>query len=1055
MSDSSKSARRRLPSGLELLGDPVFIFDRAGEIVAYNGRVTELLGGDPESLSTVNGAVQLLDSSKPLEAVTAETRTVSAAISTAAGDQRLFELRLTELPEEEHGAVLAVGRELEPEESGRQDSSERGQPAGGAHTLVSRERVLRRVYDVIADDERDLRSKIDDLLGIVREALGAEFGTLSRIDGDSYTVEALRSGSGESLRGPDGVIEEGDAVPLSMTNCERVIETGESLALDEIERDAPELAERQINAEMGISCYLGAPVSVNGEPYGTFCLYDTEPRDTPFSEWEMTLVELLGSWVGYELEREWLIERVRTEGRQRYETLVEQSRDAIVVVQDGEYVFVNDRFVELTGRDRGELLGTPFEQVVVPESRELVKRRYEQRVAGEAPTDRYDVEIETPDGTTRTLALAASQITHDGTPATLATLRDVTARKRHERAVEALQEGVQRLQRAQTHDAVALATTEVASEVLDRPLAACWLLDADGAVLEPAAATESAREAGLFEPIEPGTDGYDAVRDGAVTRFDGDIAGVDHASGVLLPVGNHGLVAAGQPGPASHDDLLLDVARTLTEYVKNALNRIEQTQTLKRARDRFEAVFDNTYQFTGLMDTDGTLVEANETALEFGDLDREDVVGEKLWDAYWFGHDEQLREQVRAAVDTAAAGEFVRQEVTVQGSDREAVIDFSVRPITDDSGAVTLLIPEGRDITELNEREEELRRERDHVRRTEALADVGGWELNVETGAMRWTDGVRQLHDLEDSFEPTWESAKGFLHSEDREAVTAAVESCHETGEPVDVEARIVTDAGRTRWLRIEGERITDEETTELRGVMADITERREREQRLMVLNRVLRHNLRNKLSVISAYAATIESDLDVSPSETDLPVERAGEQLEQIQASATELVELGEKAREFEQIIDDSDPTGAVDVEPVIEQVAADYRKQHPTADITASGADLSVRSSGETLRFAVEELVANAIKHSDRARPTVEIRAEQTQNGQVAVSVADDGPGIPESERETLTEGEESALLHGSGLGLWTVNWVTSRLSGTVTISERDPRGTVVTLALPATEE
>jgi len=78
---------------------------------------------------------------------------------------------------------------------------------------------------------------------------------------------------------------------------------------------------------------------------------------------------------------------------------------------------------------------------------------------------------------------------------------------------------------------------------------------------------------------------------------------------------------------------------------------------------------------------------------------------------------------------TAARGEFTRTELSVQGADREAIIDFSVRPVTDESGEITLLIPEGRDITKLKERERALRRERDHIRRTEAQAEVGGWEV--------------------------------------------------------------------------------------------------------------------------------------------------------------------------------------------------------------------------------------------------------------------------------------------------------------------------------------
>lgn len=100
------------------------------------------------------------------------------------------------------------------------------------------------------------------------------------------------------------------------------------------------------------------------------------------------------------------------------------------------------------------------------------------------------------------------------------------------------------------------------------------------------------------------------------------------------------------------------------------------------------------------MRPDGTLLEANETALEFGGLESEDVLGKKMWETEWFQQSEETREQARKAVERASQGEFFRETLTVRGADTDAIIDFSIRPITDDQGNVRLLIPEGRDVTE-------------------------------------------------------------------------------------------------------------------------------------------------------------------------------------------------------------------------------------------------------------------------------------------------------------------------------------------------------------------
>jgi PAS domain S-box-containing protein len=125
-------------------------------------------------------------------------------------------------------------------------------------------------------------------------------------------------------------------------------------------------------------------------------------------------------------------ERERAEEREKYTTLVEQSHDGIVIVQDGAYAFVNDRFCDLTGRERADLIGRPFHEVMAPEYRDLVRERYEQRVDGERPPRNYDIELETPDGDRVDIELSVSRITHDGAPATMANFRDITERKQKE-----------------------------------------------------------------------------------------------------------------------------------------------------------------------------------------------------------------------------------------------------------------------------------------------------------------------------------------------------------------------------------------------------------------------------------------------------------------------------------------------------------------------------------------------------------------------------------------------------------------------------------------------
>ena len=142
-----------------------------------------------------------------------------------------------------------------------------------------------------------------------------------------------------------------------------------------------------------------------------------------------------------------------------------------------------------------------------------------------------------------------------------------------------------------------------------------------------------------------------------------------------------------------------------------------QAEQLVATERRFRAIFDQTFQFIGLLDVEGTLLEANQTALDFAGLRPQDVIGKPFWETPWWSHSPALQERLRQAIRAAGRGEVVRFEATHPGrDDRLHHIDFSLKPVYDASGAVILLIPEGRDITERKEAEDALRRSEERFR---------------------------------------------------------------------------------------------------------------------------------------------------------------------------------------------------------------------------------------------------------------------------------------------------------------------------------------------------
>ncbi|MFB6084606.1 MAG: histidine kinase N-terminal 7TM domain-containing protein [Halorientalis sp.] len=226
---------------------------------------------------------------------------------------------------------------------------------------------------------------------------------------------------------------------------------------------------------------------------------------------------------------------------------------------------------------------------------------------------------------------------------------------------------------------------------------------------------------------------------------------------------------------------------------------------------------------------------------------------------------------------------------------------------------------------------------------------------------------------------------------------------------------------------------------------LRDVTERRQREQRLNVLNRALRHDLRNEANVVLGYA---ELGKQNNPE---------AEWIDAIEDHISGLIDLSEKARHLEQALDgDHVDTRRQDAVEVIETVVEEYETDRPDVDIETDLPETAPVSAIEFFADAVENAVENAVEHNDNPEPLVEVTVSAWVDGdEVAIEIADNGPGIHEEERAVLLRGRETQLQHVSGLGLWIINWIVTESGGTVEFEENDPRGSVVTIRLPAADE
>lgn len=233
----------------------------------------------------------------------------------------------------------------------------------------------------------------------------------------------------------------------------------------------------------------------------------------------------------------------------------------------------------------------------------------------------------------------------------------------------------------------------------------------------------------------------------------------------------------------------------------------------------------------------------------------------------------------------------------------------------------------------------------------------------------------------------------------------------------------------------------------------------REREQRLGVLNRVMRHNVRNEMNVVLSYTDMLAEDLDDPHSGMAETASEAGRRLTSLAAQArrVERTLSGEKG--------DPQPVNLADtVRAVGGEVAGEYPEVSFQGDLPEAQWVRGVQG----LREAVRELLTNACKHNDAADPWLEVSLSESPVDETGVAdeptvhlrVSDNGPGIPEHERGAIEKGKETDLDHSSGLGLWLVYWLVDRCDGTLEFEERAGGGAVVDCAFypadpPATDE
>lgn len=473
---------------------------------------------------------------------------------------------------------------------------------------------------------------------------------------------------------------------------------------------------------------------------------------------------------------------------------------------------------------------------------------------------------------------------------------------------------------------------------------------------------------------------------------------------------------------------------------------------------------------------DGTILSWNHGAERLYGYAAEEVIGRPVSILIPPGRSEELPR----ILEQIARGERIdRYETERLKKDGQMVlVSLTISQIKDSAGKTIAASVIARDITKRRRAEEGLRRREEQLRLALEAANMGAWDYDVQTGAVRWSSGLELIHGIAPgSFGGTFDDYLKDTHPDDRQRVVASLARTLEHGEEHDIEYRIITPDGVVRWVEGKGLVIRDRSGRPIRmtGVCIDVTERkqaeREREDLLAreqaaraeaeAANRakdeflaLVSHELRTPLNAIAGWVEILLANSGRDEAVTT-------RSLEVIKRNAALQTRIIEDILDVSRII-----TGKLQLEMRPVDLSAIIQSGISAVQPAADAKDVRLRSlleptdplSGDPHRLQqiVWNLLSNAIKFS-AAGGEVEIGLRQIgANAQITVS--DAGEGIPTEflprlfDRFSQADSSTTRKYGGLGLGLSIVKQLVELHGGTVNAdSAGEKQGAVFTVTLP----
>lgn len=544
----------------------------------------------------------------------------------------------------------------------------------------------------------------------------------------------------------------------------------------------------------------------------------------------------------------------------------------------------------------------------------------------------------------------------------------------------------------------------------------------------------------------------------------------------------------------AHDELEKRVCERTAELAaanERLMEEIEERkrteEALRQSEQKFRVIFDQTFQFIGVMSTDGVLLQANQTALQSAGVGEEAVLGKPFWESVWWAHSVELQERLRTAIRDAAEGKLVRFEAThrtVGGEIRH--IDFSLKPVVDTQGRVILLIPEGRDITERKRAEDALRESESKYRRIVDTASEGIWMLDARFLTVFVNTSMASMlgYSVEDMIGRPFTD---FLFEEDLPDHEEHIAN-RRKGVSEHYQRRFRCRDGHTVWMYVSAAPVLDD-AHRFQGSFAmftDITERKRAEEELVrykdqleetvrqrteelmlardaaeaankaksVFLANMSHELRTPLNAILGFSNLIRRDprLSAGHRENLEIINRSGEHLLALINDVLEIAKI--EAGKLQLQIAPFDLGGMVRDVIDMMQLRAREKGLQLLFDMS-SEFPRYIKGDEARLRQILVNLVGNAVKFTEQGGATVRLGTQQNGRQHLLIEVEDSGPGISPENKERLfkpfVQLAERGEQKGTGLGLSITRQFVELMGGTISVESTPGKGSIFQVRLP----